>query len=53
LGLINLIEESIVIELTQEAVARAVETNDDKAFAELAELQLALVGGGIGNVLWG
>jgi hypothetical protein len=41
-----------MIEFTQDVVL-AVETKDDKAFAELAELQLALVGGGVGNVLWG
>jgi len=41
-----------MIEFAQEAVV-VTEANNEKAFAELAELQLALVGGGVGTVLWG
>jgi len=29
------------------------ETNADRALTDLSELQLALVGGGSGDVLWG
>jgi hypothetical protein len=42
-----------MIEFTQDVEAVAVETSNESAFAELAELQLAVVGGGVGTVLWG
>jgi hypothetical protein len=42
-----------MIELSKDVAAPASESVDDKAFAELVELQLAVVGGGVGTVLWG
>jgi len=42
-----------MIELTQEVVTVVREAEEKDAFAQLADLQLAMVGGGVGTVLWG
>jgi hypothetical protein len=36
-----------------EAIERAVKANPDEAVLELNELQLALIGGGIGDAVFG